>query len=464
MAIKKINYSGNSKVIKRLCEVVNGLIDGGGGGSTVSYSQTLSSGTETGEITIDGVATKMYAPTPPTKVSELQNDTGFITSTVSNLINYYTKTETYTKAEVDAAIAAVSTLNLLVVQTLPTQDISTTTIYLVPKQTAGTQNVYDEYIYIMSGGVGSWELIGDTEVDLSNYYTKTQVDNLIPTDFVSKANGGTFESDITIDNRYGGFFGNSVLTLGNDLPYEEHGNSRGHIKLYGGLQGFTTITPADSTQRRDIDLPDKNGTIALLDDLTTFVSDNPTFNEAQTRANIASGESFATILGKIKKWFTDIPSMFVSKSGDTMSGNLTVDRRNGTASAAGESYIQIGNNTAEGSVGNSYGELYLYSKSTKYVGLGARNLTGDRMIDLPDKSGTVAVYSEYTLEGTTTASGALLIPNALRTYNFIALQYANSSAVTVGFIFRREYSYLTCLTNSLTPVSETTVKVKIIYI
>lgn len=72
--------------------------------------------------------------------------------------------------------------------------------------------------------------------------------------------------------------------------------------------------------------------------------------------------------------------------------------------------------------------------------------------------------SEYILEGTTTTSGALLIPNALRPYNFIALQYADDSAVTVGLIFRREYSYLTCLTNSLNPVSETTVKVKIIYI
>lgn len=33
MAIKKINYNGDSKVIKRLCEAVNALIDGGGGGS-----------------------------------------------------------------------------------------------------------------------------------------------------------------------------------------------------------------------------------------------------------------------------------------------------------------------------------------------------------------------------------------------------------------------------------------------
>ena len=38
--------------------------NGGGGGSTVSFTQTLTSGTESGTITIDGVDTKIYAPTP----------------------------------------------------------------------------------------------------------------------------------------------------------------------------------------------------------------------------------------------------------------------------------------------------------------------------------------------------------------------------------------------------------------
>lgn len=175
MALKKINYNGSSKVILRLCEMVNQLIDGGGGGSTVSYTQTLQSGTETGEITIDGVATKMYAPTPPVKVSDLTNDSGFITNTVNNLTNYYLKSETYTQAEVNALIAQIVTLSVLVVQTLPTQDIDTHTIYLVPKQTAGTNDVYDEYLYINN----AWEHIGTTQIDLSNYYTKTQVDTLL---------------------------------------------------------------------------------------------------------------------------------------------------------------------------------------------------------------------------------------------------------------------------------------------
>lgn len=110
----------------------------------------------------------------PTKVSDLTNDSGFITNTVNNLTNYYTKTNTYTKSEVDSLISSVSSLDIEVVQTLPTQDISTSTIYLVPK-TSSTNDNYDEYIYVNN----SWEHIGSTEVDLSNYYTKTQTDNLL---------------------------------------------------------------------------------------------------------------------------------------------------------------------------------------------------------------------------------------------------------------------------------------------
>ena len=58
----------------------------------------------------------------------------------------------------------------LVVQTLPTQDIDTNTIYMVLKSVPTTNNIYDEYMYINN----AWELIGSTEVNLSNYYTKSE--------------------------------------------------------------------------------------------------------------------------------------------------------------------------------------------------------------------------------------------------------------------------------------------------
>lgn len=86
---------------------------------------------------------------------------GFITNTVSNLTNYYLKSETYTQTEVNALISAINTGRFEVVQTLPATG-EAKVIYLVPKDPGETQNVYDEYIYINN----AWEKIGDTEIDL----------------------------------------------------------------------------------------------------------------------------------------------------------------------------------------------------------------------------------------------------------------------------------------------------------
>lgn len=144
----------------------------------------------------------------PSKLSELVNDEGFIKNTVSNLANYYLKTETYartetyTQAEVQALIAdAVSKvsgkLNISVVDALPTSDISTTTFYLVPKETAQEKNIYDEYINT-DGTESGWELIGavSTSADLSEYYKKTEVDTLLAnkvntSDLVASSFSGT---------------------------------------------------------------------------------------------------------------------------------------------------------------------------------------------------------------------------------------------------------------------------------
>ena len=116
----------------------------------------------------------------PTKTSDLNNDSGFITNAVNNLVNYYKKSETYTQAEINSLIGTVSGLKLQVVETLPTQDISTSTIYLVPKSTAGTNDAYDEYIYVSN----NWEHIGSTDVDLSGYQTKIDSSHKLNADLV----------------------------------------------------------------------------------------------------------------------------------------------------------------------------------------------------------------------------------------------------------------------------------------
>ena len=47
--------------------------------------------------------------------------------------------------------------------------------YFLPKEVGKPQNGYDEYIFFNN----NWELMGGTDIDLSNYYTKTEIDNII---------------------------------------------------------------------------------------------------------------------------------------------------------------------------------------------------------------------------------------------------------------------------------------------
>ena len=125
----------------------------------------------------------------------------FITKAVNDLVNYYTKSQTYTKDEVMALIAAIKQFNIVAVPELPAASAETMgKLYLVPSENPGTQNAKDEYITlsISEGGTTTyyWECIGRTEIDLSNYptfsemndaiaaaladyYTKTEVDAIV---------------------------------------------------------------------------------------------------------------------------------------------------------------------------------------------------------------------------------------------------------------------------------------------
>lgn len=182
-------------------------------------------------------------PEIPTNVSELNNDVGYLTS--------YTETDptvpswakaaqkpSYTAAEVGAptvaemntaigsAIGNINSFDMAVVQELPSQDISTHTIYLVPK-TGETNDVYDEYVYINS----NWEMVGNTQIDLSNYATKSEIPS-VPV------------QDVQIN-------GSSVLNNGIADISVATNSSFGVVKVgpgFGLSQGALTISGASDSQ------------------------------------------------------------------------------------------------------------------------------------------------------------------------------------------------------------------------
>lgn len=111
----------------------------------------------------------------PTRVSELENDSGFITNGINNLLNYYNTDNSYNKEEINNMIENISTINIRIVDILPSENISNSTIYFILKEGGTQNNIYDEYIYIGT----QWEKIGNTNIDLSNYLQITSLASTI---------------------------------------------------------------------------------------------------------------------------------------------------------------------------------------------------------------------------------------------------------------------------------------------
>ena len=109
-----------------------------------------------------------------TKTSDLTNDSGFITKLVNDLSNYYLKSETYTKTEVNNLIGQIGSIQFQVVNELPLTGNSSY-IYLVPSSNPTTQNIKDEYMW----NNNAWEQIGSIRIDLTGYATENWVNSQI---------------------------------------------------------------------------------------------------------------------------------------------------------------------------------------------------------------------------------------------------------------------------------------------
>lgn len=99
---------------------------------------------------------------------------------LENLQAAMSQNNTKLKEWVMAQIGKISVINIEWTNALPTEEISTNTIYMIKNDSSTTtNNIYNEYIYNETSG---WEILGQVDVgsiDLTDYYTKTEVDNLL---------------------------------------------------------------------------------------------------------------------------------------------------------------------------------------------------------------------------------------------------------------------------------------------
>jgi len=122
----------------------------------------------------------------PEKVSDLVNDAGYITVDVSTLANYYLKSETYTQTEVNNLIAAVKQFAYEIVTSDPEkwdQEEAAKHLNKIILYKPSGKSYYIEYVVINTGSeadpVYKVEKLGDTDIKLENYYTKSEIDGKV---------------------------------------------------------------------------------------------------------------------------------------------------------------------------------------------------------------------------------------------------------------------------------------------
>lgn len=153
------------------------------------------------------------------------------------------------------------------------------------KKTGSSNDVYDEYIYVNS----DWELIGTTQIDLSNYYTKSEVDDIkdqieskiptVPNIEVSIAGQGNIVTSVDVDiNNKHKLIVNKELDVYSKQQVDEKLSDAG-LGDVTAAEAFTTADRVITSNGVGKVVKDSGiliGNLALKSDLTwTSIQDKP---------------------------------------------------------------------------------------------------------------------------------------------------------------------------------------------
>ena len=231
-------------------------------------------------VTLDGdLATEDLNIIIPKLVSELQNDAGYITKDVNDLVSYYDKTE------VDNMISTIPKFSIKVVDELPTEDISPTTIYLL--RVEGDDH-FEEWVYVDN----EWDKLGDGNIDLSDYATYDYVNGKL----ADKADIASL-SAVAFSGRYEDLTGRPVnlSQFTNDVGYltEVPDGSVSRAKLSSELNANLTAVEnaVDGLQNSVRDLSNTKAdktTVSALSDTVALKADK---SELPTKTSDITNDS-----------------------------------------------------------------------------------------------------------------------------------------------------------------------------
>lgn len=314
-------------------------------------------------------------PSPSNYYTKSEIDTmlqGYAQLVTTHLVNYYLKSETYTKAEVEQLVGQITSFE--VVQSLPTQDIKTNVIYLVGPTGSGADR-YEEYIYSNN----TWVKIGETSVDLSNYVTVSQLNTALG--FYTT----TLQLDLLLQGKQDTLTPGANITISSnvisaDIPTLATVATSGS---YNDLTDKPTIpvVPTLATVATTGDYNDLTGTPALSTVATTGdyndLTNKPNIPDIPTLATVATSGSYNDLTDKPTIPTVGTGVVTLTQGGTTIgtfglndSNNKTIDI---PAGSDGKPYIDI-IGLSQQELADLYAEIidnpgaYLYNNAVYVLG------------------------------------------------------------------------------------------------
>ena len=199
-------------------------------------------------------------------------------------INIQAATEEYVKQ----LVSTIQTASFEVVDSLPESDIKTNVIYLVPSQSSGIDNVYDEYIYVNN----DWEKIGTTALDLSQYATKEYAEMAAANTINdAKISNLTTYSSSKIES----LSGIKVLTGTAEKPIIVSELETGNYVLSGTVQSSETNTTTQALSKKvyTVEKGDSE-TVVWYENPKTHITYTYTFDTVGTNAPEEQDEIYIT--------------------------------------------------------------------------------------------------------------------------------------------------------------------------
>jgi hypothetical protein len=230
-------------------------------------------------VTVNGVtvvpSSSVVNISIPVSTSDITNDSGFITKNVNDLVNYYLKSELYTKDEISQIIGATNQFHYeIATSTSSVSNPQNNVLYLIGP-TGGGSDKYEEYVYPNST-IG-WVKIGDTSLDLSDYITIDQL-SIVLSDYVP-------ESDLIV--AFSAKADKVVpQTAGNIAKLTGEGNLAD-----SGILASEVATIDDVTPKADKVLDAVNGNFAALDAYGNLVDSGHKHSDYLTQHQDISGKA-----------------------------------------------------------------------------------------------------------------------------------------------------------------------------